>query len=67
MRKTLPPSTKQNVTPNKTFRTLNHPYTMKIALIKKKSQKKNSTTPNHKSSTTEESYQIKNPGASSNF
>ncbi len=45
MRKTLPPSTKQNVTPNKTFITLNHPYTMKIALIKKKSQKKKTAPP----------------------
>ncbi len=40
MRKTLPPLTKQNVTPNKTFRTLNHPYTMKIALIKKEISEK---------------------------
>jgi hypothetical protein len=41
--------------PNKTFRTLNHPYTMKIALIKR-NLRKNSTTPNHKSSTTKETY-----------
>jgi hypothetical protein len=40
---------------------------MKIAIIKENLKEKNSTTPNHKSSTTEESYQIKNPGASSKF
>jgi len=66
MRKTLPTSTKQNVKPNKTFKTLNHPYTMKIALIKR-NLRKNSTTSNHKSSTTKETYQIKDLGVSSNF
>ena len=43
---------------NKIFTTLNHPYTMKIALIKR-NLRKNSTIPNHKSSTTKETYQAK--------
>ena len=51
---------------NKTFRTLNHPYPMKIAIIKR-NLRKSSTTSNHKSSTTKETYQIKNLGVSSNF
>jgi hypothetical protein len=53
-------------TEQKAFRTLNHPYTMKIALIKR-NLRKNSTTSNHKSSTTKETYQIKDLGVSSNF
>jgi len=51
---------------NKTFRTLNHPYPMKIAIIKR-NLRKSSTTSNHKSSTTKETYQIRNLGVSSNF
>jgi Trk K+ transport system NAD-binding subunit len=57
-------NTKSNI--NKTFRTLNHPYPMKIAIIKR-NLRKSSTTSNHKSSTTKETYQIKNLGVSSNF
>jgi hypothetical protein len=51
---------------NKTFRTLNHPYPMKIAIIKR-NLRKSSTTSNHKSSTTKETYQIKNLEVSSDF
>ena len=57
-------NTKSNI--NKTFKTLNHPYPMKIAIIKR-NLRKSSTTSNHKSSTTKETYQIKNLGVSSNF
>ncbi len=49
-----------NTTTKQTSIALNHPYLMKIAHTKRKSQK-NSNTSNHNSSTTKETYRIKSP------
>ena len=49
-----------NTTSKQTFYDANHPYPMKIALIKE-NLRKSSTTSNHKSSITKETYQIKTP------
>ncbi len=49
-----------NTTSKQTFYDANHPYPMKIAVIKENLRKR-STTSNQKSSTTKETYQIKTP------
>ena len=49
-----------NMTSKQTFYDANHPYLMKVALIKE-NRRKSSTTSNHKSSITKKTYQIKTP------
>ncbi len=65
MRKTLPTSTKQNVYRTKHLNAKSSIYDENSTYYKK--SQKNSTTSNHKSSTTKETYQIKDLGVSSTF